>query len=93
MGYIIIGDPNKIWPQDPRLMGIFIAWLVIFLFLLMTKIEVWGIELSSLWGCLLFVAIGLFVLFAVVGILLYQMKVHIPHFFDKLPKWLRIITE
>lgn len=93
MGYIIIGDPNKIKPQNPRLMGIFMAWLVIFLILLMTKIEVFGIELSCLWGSLLFVAIGLFVLFVVVGILLYQMKVHIPRYFDKLPKWLRMITE
>ena len=93
MGYIIIGDPNKIKPQDPRLMGIFIVWLVIFLFLLITKIEFFGIDLLSLWGCLFFVAISLFVLFIVIGILLYQMKVHTPHFFDKLPKWLRKIAE
>ena len=93
MGYIVIGDPNKIKPQDPRLMRIFMAWLVIFLILLMTKIEVFGIELASLWGGLSFVAIGLFVLFVIVGVVLYQTKVHYPDFFDKLPEQIKRIAE
>lgn len=91
MGYIIFGDPNRIKPQDPRLMRIFIVWLLIFLILLMSKIEVFGIELSRLWGGLLLVAIGLFILFAVVGIFLYQTKVHFPDFFNKLPDWIKAI--
>ena len=93
MGYIVIGDPNKIKPLDPRLMRIFMAWLVIFLILLMTKIEVFGIELASLWGGLLFVAIGLFVLFVIVGVVLYQTKVHYPDFFDKLTEQIKRIAE
>jgi hypothetical protein len=92
MGYIVFGDPNKIKPQDPRLMGIFMTWLVIFLILIMTKIEIFGIELSVLWGSLLFIAIGLFVLFAVVGVVLYQMKIHYPAFFYKLPGWIKSIV-
>ena len=93
MGYIVFGDPNKIKPKDPRLVGIIMAWLVIFLILLMTKIEVFGIELSSIWGSLLFVAIGLFVLFAAVGIVLNQARVHYPDFFDKLPERIKKIAE
>ncbi len=75
MGYIIFGDPNKIRPQDPQFMRVFIAWLVIFLILLMTKIEVFGIELVRIWGGLLFVAIGLFILFVIVGAFVYQAPV------------------
>ena len=93
MGYIVFGDLKRIKPQDPLFMGIFIAWLVILLILLMTKIEVLGIELSRLWGGLLFVAIGLFILFAVLGAFLYQTKVHYPHFFDKLPERIKKIVE
>lgn len=93
MGYILLGDPNKIKPQDPRFMGIFIVWLVIFIILLMTKVEVFGIDLASLWGGLLFVAIGLFVLFAIIGVVLYQTKVHYPDFFDKLPERIKKIVE
>ena len=93
MGYIVFGDPNKLRPQDPRIMGLFVAWLVIFLILIMTKIKVFGIELSGIWGGLLFVAIGLFVLYAVVVIVLYQTKVHYPDFFDKLPDRLKKVAE
>ncbi len=93
MGYIVFGDPNKIKPQDPRLMRIFMAWLVIFIILLITKVEVFGFELAGLWGGLLFVAIGLFVLFVIVGVILYQTKVHFPNFFDKLPELIKKIVE
>ena len=92
MGYIVFGDPNKIKPQDPRLMRIFMAWLVIFIILLITKVEVFGFELAGLWGGL-FVAIGLFVLFVIVGVILYQTKVHFPNFFDKLPELIKEIVE
>ena len=93
MGYIVFGDSNKIRPQDPQFMRVFIAWLVIFLILLMTKIEVFGIELARIWGGLLFVAIGLFILFVIVGAFVYQAKIHYPHLFDKLPIRIQKIFE
>jgi len=93
MGYIIFGKSNNIQPQDPRLMRIFIAWLVIFLILIMTKIEIFGIELSRIWGGLLLVAIGLFVLLTVAVIILHQTKLHFPDFFDKLPERIKKIAE
>lgn len=93
MGYIVFGYPDKIRPQDPKFMRVFIAWLVIFLILLMTIIEVFGIEFVRIWGGLLFVAIGLFILFVIVGALVYQAKVHYPHLFDKLSKRIKKIFE
>ena len=93
MGYIVFGDSNKIRPQDPQFMRVFIAWLVIFLILLMTKIEVFGIELARIWGGLLLVAIGLFILFVIVGAFVYQAKIHYPHLFDKLPKRIKELFE
>lgn len=44
---------------------------------------------SIIWRIMPIVAIGLFLLFVIVGIALHYTKKHFPDFFDKMPAWIK----
>ena len=45
--------------------------------------------LSIIWRYVPVVAIGLFVLFIIVGVVLYQIKKHSPTFYENMPAWIK----
>ena len=44
------------------------------------------------WIAIPFVTIGLFILFVIISIILYQTKMRFPNFFYKLPRWIKKLS-
>ena len=94
MGYIMMKAPYGMPQGDPKWNRIGTICLVIWLvgILIISQIESDNIILSIIcivWGAIPFVLIGLFILFMIIGIALYQVKIHFPTLFYKLPEWLK----
>ena len=69
------------------------VWVLVFLILPDSSNNVIVNVLCLIWRAIPFIAIGLFLLLVIIGILLYQTKKHLPDRFDILPKWIKQFVE
>ena len=70
-----------------------LIWVLVFLILPDSSNNVIVNVSCIIWRAIPFIAIGLFVLLVITGILLYQTKNHFPDSFGKLPKWIKQIVD
>ena len=68
-------------------------WGFVFAILLALDIKVFGGMIARIWLSLLLVVFGLFLIYCVVGIIIYQLYSHFPIKYGKLPKWIRFLSE
>lgn len=94
MGYIILREGRV--PGDPKwnFWGTIILFVWIFGLLLMPDSDstFWKI-LHIVWIAVPLIVIGLFIIYCVVGVIIVQLNSRFPDRYEKLPKWVKELSE